>query len=93
MTDTVLPDPESPVGKRVAERLDGEQVIWLTTVGADRTPQPNPVWFIKEDEGLLVYNRADAHRLKHIRHPHYPAGTRTAAPTHCVAGHRCRRSL
>lgn len=68
MIDTVLPDPATPFGRRVAKRLRHEQVIWMTTVGADGTPQPNPVWFLKEDDGLLVYSRADAHRLRHIRH-------------------------
>lgn len=65
--DSVLPDPESRLGARVRERLRSEYVIWLTTVGADGTPQPNPVWFVADDEGVLVYNRADAHRLQHIR--------------------------
>ena len=43
---TVLPDAGTPFGDRVRERLVDEQVIWLTTVGADGTPQPNPVWFL-----------------------------------------------
>lgn len=64
----VLPDPESPFGARVRARLESETVVWLTTVGADGTPQPNPVWFLWEDGGLLVFNRPDAHRLAHIRH-------------------------
>ena len=38
----VLPDPQSPFGARVRERLRDENVIWFTTVGADGTPQPNP---------------------------------------------------
>lgn len=64
----VLPDPESPLGRRVRERLAEEIVLWLTTVGADGTPQPNPVWFLweQEEDSLLVYNRADANRLKHV---------------------------
>jgi PPOX class probable F420-dependent enzyme len=64
----VLPDPQSPFGARVRERLRDENVIWFTTVGADGTPQPNPVWFLWEDDGFLIYNRAEANRLEHIRH-------------------------
>jgi hypothetical protein len=30
-------------GERVRRRLTGEMTIWLTTVGRDGTPQPNPV--------------------------------------------------
>lgn len=53
-------------GRRVRERLEIEKVIWLTTVGTDGTPQPNPVWFLWQQEGFLVYNRSGANRLAHI---------------------------
>lgn len=62
-----LPDPESPFGKAVHERLAGEPVIWLTTVGKDGTPQPNPVWFLHDDGEIVVYNLPSANRLVHIR--------------------------
>ena len=62
-----LPDPASGFGERVQQRLRDEQVIWLTTVGVDGTPQPNPVWFLWHDASALVYNRADANRLTHLR--------------------------
>ena len=53
----------------MARRLRDETVIWLTTVGTDGTPQPNPVWFLWEDPAtLLIYNRTDARRLAHIGH-------------------------
>jgi PPOX class probable F420-dependent enzyme len=67
MTNDAFPDPTTPFGKRVQERLRDDIVIWLTTVGADGTPQPNPVWFLAEGDTVLVYNRDDAHRLKHVR--------------------------
>ena len=65
--DDVLPDASSPFGERVRRRLRDEKVIWMTTVGRDGTPQPNPVWFVWEGSSFLVYNRADANRLTHIR--------------------------
>lgn len=59
--------PEGEFGERVARRLREEKVIWLTTVGRDGTPQPNPVWFIWDgDSSVLVYNRPDAQRLRHL---------------------------
>jgi PPOX class probable F420-dependent enzyme len=68
MATEVLPDSSTPFGKRVRERLAEEIVLWLTTVGADGTPQPNPVWFLWEGEDtILIYNRADANRLTHVR--------------------------
>jgi len=65
---SVLPDPATPFGRRVRARLRDDTVAWLTTVGSDGTPQPNPVWFLSEEDGnVLVYNRPDAGRLRHVR--------------------------
>ena len=63
--------PDGQFGDRVRTRLRDSKVIWLTTVGADGTPQPNPVWFLWDgDSSVLVYNRTDAHRLAHVAaHP------------------------
>ncbi len=61
-------DTGTPLGKRVTERLRTEKAIWLTTVGPDGTPQPNPVWFLWNGAtSVVVYNRADAFRLEHVR--------------------------
>ncbi|MCU1659651.1 MAG: putative F420-dependent enzyme [Pseudonocardiales bacterium] len=66
MTD-VLPDAGSDFGRRVRSRLADEIVIWLTTIAADGTPQPNPVWFVWQDpDTVLIYNRSGADRLAHI---------------------------
>jgi len=62
-----LPDPSTPFGAAVRERLAEDTIIWLTTVGKDGTPQPNPVWFLLEGETIVTYNRSDAHRLVHIK--------------------------
>ncbi len=66
MTHSVLPDPTTPFGERALRRLNTEVVIWLTTVGKDGTPQPNPVWFLLDNDSLLIYNRPDANRIAHI---------------------------
>ena len=69
VTSNLLPDAGTEFGSRVARRLSDDKVIWLTTVGADGTPQPNPVWFLWQSPGtVLVYNRPDANRLTHIAH-------------------------
>ncbi len=60
--------PDSAFGQRACSRLAAEKVVWLTTTAADGTPQPNPVWFLWDDdsESVLVYNANDANRLDHV---------------------------
>jgi PPOX class probable F420-dependent enzyme len=67
MADSSLPAPGTRFGDKLRRRLRDEVVAWLTTVGADGTPQPNPVWFVWDGQSVLVYNRPDAHRLAHVR--------------------------
>ena len=64
-----LPDPSTPFGERVARRLRDERVIWLTTVDAQGTPQPTPVWFLWDQASstFLIYSRSDAKRLVHLQ--------------------------
>jgi PPOX class probable F420-dependent enzyme len=66
MTSFSLPSPETPFGERVARRLRDEVVIWLSSVAADGTPQPNLVWFLWDGATFLVYSLPDAARLSHI---------------------------
>jgi PPOX class probable F420-dependent enzyme len=68
VTQDVIPDQSTAFGGKVRRRLGAEHVIWLTTVGRDGTPQPNPVWFVWQgDDSILIYNRTTANRLVHIR--------------------------
>lgn len=68
MTSGAIPDGSTAFGERVRRRLADDRVIWLTTVGRDGTPQPNPVWFLWQgDDSVLIYNSITANRLAHIR--------------------------
>jgi PPOX class probable F420-dependent enzyme len=60
-------DTSSSFGRRVMERLENESVVWLTTVGADGTPQPSPVWFVWDGQQVLLYSMAKAPKLRHIQ--------------------------
>jgi PPOX class probable F420-dependent enzyme len=53
-------------GTHVARRLDKEEIIWLTTVRADGTPQPNPVWFLWTEQTLLIYSEPNKPKLRNI---------------------------
>jgi PPOX class probable F420-dependent enzyme len=75
MTGThALPDPETDFGRTVRTRLREEPIIWLTTVAPSGTPQPNPVWFLwQEDQpdtdwwgdgSFLIYHDNTAARLR-----------------------------
>ena len=65
---SVLPDPATPFGARVARRLREEMVIWFTAQAADGTPQPNPVWFLWDGTCFLIYCPRGDKRLEHIQH-------------------------
>lgn len=59
-------DFASTLEEHVRDRLEQEKVIWITTVGSDGTPQPNPVWFYWDGECILIYTQPNAAKLKHI---------------------------
>lgn len=68
MSSEVIPDRATSYGERVRRRLTEETAIWLTTIGRDGTPQPNPVGFRWDGGGsLLIYSQAQARRLANIR--------------------------
>jgi PPOX class probable F420-dependent enzyme len=67
VTAAVLPDQTTPFGERVHRRLRDDPIIWFTCVGEDGTPQPNPVWFVWEEDHVLIYNRRGARRVDYLR--------------------------
>lgn len=63
-------DTSTEFGARVARHLAEDQVVWLTTVGADLTPQPSPVWFLWDGETVLIYSQPGAPKVRNVgRHP------------------------
>lgn len=55
---------------RVAERLDGEHIIWLTTVDAKHTPVPTPVWFLWHDGSFVIFSEPGKAKLRNVSaHP------------------------
>jgi PPOX class probable F420-dependent enzyme len=64
-------DLSSDFGRKVADRLQSEAVVWLTTTSADGTPQPNPVWFLFHDGAFLVFSQPHQAKIANIaRNPH-----------------------
>jgi PPOX class probable F420-dependent enzyme len=40
--------------------------VWLTTIGADLSPQPRPVWFIWDGVTFLIFSQPHAHKVRHV---------------------------
>lgn len=59
-------DMTTEFGTRVARRLEHEPVIWLTTMRADNTPQPSPVWFLWDGATFLIYSQPDTPKVRNI---------------------------
>jgi len=59
-------DLTTKLGGQAAKRLQEDDVIWLTTVSRDGTPQPNPVWFYWDGKSILIYAQPTSHKLKNI---------------------------
>ena len=54
------------ISETVRQRLQNEDIVWLTTVNPSGSPQPAPIWFLWEDETLLFYSRGDALRNRNV---------------------------
>lgn len=59
-------DLSTEFGRRVSERLQHEHIIWLTSVRADLTPQPTPVWFWWDGKDFLIFSRPGRQKLRNI---------------------------
>ena len=59
-------DTTTEAGKRAEARLKEEEVAWMTTVRSDGQPQTVPVWFLWDDEEILIYSQPNTQKLKNI---------------------------
>lgn len=51
---------------RLTKILDDDLIGFITAVDEEGQPQTSPVWFVRDGEDLIVYNRADTQRLASI---------------------------
>ena len=59
-------DLSTELGSRVRRLLESRQIVWLTTVGRDGTPQPRPVWFLWDGTSVLIYSMPGTNKLRHL---------------------------
>ncbi len=50
----------------LAEALDTDLIGFITTVNAVGQPQTSPVWFVRDGDDLIIFNRSDAAKLASI---------------------------
>lgn len=62
-----MSDAKTKLERKAKSAIKNEYVIWLTTVDANGAPQPRPVWFIWDTDAFLIYSKATAHKIKHIK--------------------------
>ncbi|MEU7526375.1 TIGR03667 family PPOX class F420-dependent oxidoreductase [Saccharothrix sp. NPDC042600] len=64
---SLLPDPSTELGARVARDLAERMIGWITSVDRTGTPQPAPVWFLWHEDRVLFYSQPSAKRLDRIK--------------------------
>lgn len=60
-------DATTPAGIRALERLATEKIGWLTTVTPDGQPQASAIWFLWENDEVLIYSDKRAARNGNIQ--------------------------
>jgi len=55
------------ISKELDARLRREMVLWLTSVRADGTPQPAPVWFLWDGASFLIYSQPQARKVRNLQ--------------------------
>ncbi|HET9259338.1 MAG TPA: pyridoxamine 5'-phosphate oxidase family protein [Acidimicrobiia bacterium] len=51
---------------RVTSILDRETIGFLTAVNAEGQPQTAPIWFVRADDDLIVYNHPTSPRIRSV---------------------------
>jgi PPOX class probable F420-dependent enzyme len=51
---------------RLAAILDNDLIGFITAVNRDGQPQSSPVWFVRDGDDIVIYNRPDTPRLDSI---------------------------
>jgi PPOX class probable F420-dependent enzyme len=47
-------------------RIEQDQVVWFTTVSDRGVPAPNPVWFVRDGDDVVVYSKPSSRRVHNI---------------------------
>jgi len=61
-------DIPSLANGRTALRLDGDQIVWLTSTRRDGRPHAVPVWFDWDGRAVTIFTEPDTQKVRKIRH-------------------------
>ncbi len=59
-------DTSTNAGKLAEQRLNEDEIIWLTTVTPSGQPQSVPVWFYWDGKTVLIYSQPDTSKIRNI---------------------------
>lgn len=59
-------DTSTEFGRRAERRLREERIIWLVTVRQDGMPQPLPVWFLWEEDTVLIFTQPGTQKIANL---------------------------
>lgn len=57
----------APISAEARGMLERAEYVWLTTVRADGMPQPTPVWFLVDEDEIVIYSMPQAQKLRNLR--------------------------
>jgi len=60
-------DTTTKAGARAIERLGSDLIAWLTSVNAAGQAQSSPIWFVWEDDEIMLFSLAKTPRVANIR--------------------------
>jgi PPOX class probable F420-dependent enzyme len=47
-------------------RIAQDMVVWLTTITDRGAPAPNPVWFVRDGDDLVIFSTPQARKVRNI---------------------------
>jgi PPOX class probable F420-dependent enzyme len=53
--------------EQIERHLNDDAVVWLTTVSPTGEPVPRPIWFLWDNDSIVIYSLKTAARLRNIR--------------------------
>lgn len=59
-------DLSTTFGQAIHRHLKTRYAVWLTTVDSNLAPQPRPVWFIWQNDSVLIFSKPNARKVAHI---------------------------